>query len=509
MSERLRTRKVRQQLVSILMAFAIALGVATAISVTNATPAVATVSTPSWWSGDCDVKNDPGSYALGASYNGVKACGPGPNQGGTDYMVHFFTGAWGEYEWECVELAMRYMYLVYGISPYSANGSTVVSNYSGSTLTDVANDGNNLPTPGDIISEGATNTFGHTAVVTAVSVTNGTGTVTTMEENNDSNGWNSITVSGGKLGSGVTGWLHNPNSTSGSGGETSSFQATFQANNNNLYSYDSSNGPAAYNLSMPANTSPSTTSVSGGYETAYQATTGHLIVYGASLKTDTQQGMLPGTSPSIAASSSSFEVAFQANNANLYTYNSSSGPAAYNLPMASGTSPAIAAVSGGYQMAYQSNAGDLVLYGTSVKGNTNMPMMADTSPSITALPNGGYEVAYQSNAGDLIVYGTGKKVNTGQGMLPGTSPSIAASSSGAFQVAFQANNNNLYTYDSSAGPAAYNLPMPANTSPSITAVSGGYEIAYQSNTGNLIVYGASQKVDTGQGMLPGTSPSIG
>lgn len=187
--------------------------------------ASADVGAPSWWNGKtCDTNNYPGSYALGASYNGVQACGPGTyNQGGTDTLVHFYSGAWGEYEWECVELVMRYMYLVYGIAPYGASGSTVVSNYSGNALTQVPNDGKNLPSPGDIISFAGVNANpnGHTAVITAVNVTNGSGTVTIMEQNATSDGWGKLTVSGNKitttvLGGGVTGWLHNPNAGSGS-----------------------------------------------------------------------------------------------------------------------------------------------------------------------------------------------------------------------------------------------------------------------------------------------------
>ncbi len=173
-------------------------------------PAHANAAYPSWWSGNCDVNNHPGSYPLGASYNGVEACGPGPLQGGYDHWVYFFPHAWGEKEWECVELVMRYMYLVYGIAPYSANGSQVVWNYSGSFLTKVANNGASLPSPGDIISEGATSAFGHTAIVTQVTVSNGRGAITAMEQNNNTNGWDTISVTGNVLGSGVTGWLHAP-----------------------------------------------------------------------------------------------------------------------------------------------------------------------------------------------------------------------------------------------------------------------------------------------------------
>ncbi len=176
----------------------------------TAAPVYAGAPSPSWWSGDCDVNNHPGSHPLGASFNGVKACGPGPLQGGADRWEYFFKGAWGEEEWECVELVMRYMYLVYGIEPYKANGSQVVSNYSGSRLTQKKNDGTSLPSPGDIVSMGATNTDGHTAVITQVNVSNGTGTITAMEQNNHADGWDTISVKSNKLDSGVTGWLHAP-----------------------------------------------------------------------------------------------------------------------------------------------------------------------------------------------------------------------------------------------------------------------------------------------------------
>ena len=188
-----------------------ALQSATAAPQAPAATAEAT-GTPPWWSGNCDVNNHPGSHQLGASYNGVAACGPGTYQGGTDYLVHFYRGAWGEYEWECVELVMRYMYLVYGVDPYKANGNTVVSNYSGKVFTKISNNGTSLPSPGDIVSMAGTksNPDGHTAVVTNVNVSGGTGTVTVMEQNASAKGWGTIKVSGDVLGSLVTGWLHAP-----------------------------------------------------------------------------------------------------------------------------------------------------------------------------------------------------------------------------------------------------------------------------------------------------------
>ena len=192
-----------------------------------APPAAADASAPSWWLGaTCDAADNPGSYALGASYDGVMACGPGTAQGGTDVEEYFFQGAWGEYEWECVELVMRYMYLVFGIAPYSANGDTVVSNYNGNVLTQVSNNGTSLPSPGDILSWVGTNENpdGHTAIVTAVNVANGSGTITILQQNASADGWGTVSVSDNVLttqifGGSVTGWLHNPNAGSGLLGE--------------------------------------------------------------------------------------------------------------------------------------------------------------------------------------------------------------------------------------------------------------------------------------------------
>jgi CHAP domain len=226
-----------RRLMSIVMVLGLLTGGVVATQVTVSAPAHADVGAPPWWSGTCDSNNNPGSYELGttsngvftpAEYNGVYACGPGSYSGtfkppGTDLMVDFFKYAWGENEWECLELVMRYMYLVYGIAPYNAEGATVVKNYKGSVLTPLNNDGTSLPSPGDIISFAGTtdNPNGHTAVVTAVSVTNGSGTVTILQQNATLNGWGTLTVSGNVittkvLGGSASGWLHNPNAASSS-----------------------------------------------------------------------------------------------------------------------------------------------------------------------------------------------------------------------------------------------------------------------------------------------------
>ena len=180
----------------------------------------ATAPTPSWWVNPvCDAGHFSGlnSYKLGGSLNGVDACGPTNNY----YGVNFFPGAVEEGEWQCTELSTRYMYLVYGINPYVANGKDVVNNYPGpsSVLVKTTNDGQHgLPTPGDILSMGAVgdNIWGHTSIVTTVNTVGGITTVATIEQNGpNANGiGNPITVTNNALGSNVSGWLHNPNNDS-------------------------------------------------------------------------------------------------------------------------------------------------------------------------------------------------------------------------------------------------------------------------------------------------------
>ena len=176
--------------------------------------------TPAWWQGDCD--NDTytqksggtSSYQLGTVYLGVPACGPRPYYDhAPDVLVHFFHGSWGEMEWECVEYSMRFLYLLYGISPYQANGSQVVWNYSGGQLVQISNGTpGQAPVPNDVLSYGPTSSGGHTSVVTASDVDeNGNGTVTVIEQNAAVTGSSTLTVMGwsvaGNAGS-VSGWLH-------------------------------------------------------------------------------------------------------------------------------------------------------------------------------------------------------------------------------------------------------------------------------------------------------------
>jgi hypothetical protein len=192
--------------------------------VTVAAGATGTLPAPPWWSGACDSGNSAGATALGASYRGVSVCGPRPNAGGTNRLVRFYNGAWGELEWQCVELAMRYMYLAYGVLPYPANGKDVYPNYdaasSGGGLVKIA-DGTvgQPPAPGDVISFGATATSsaGHVGVVESVTIDgNGDGTLRMLSQNDSTTGWRTLpiqhwSVNGAPGGLGATsGWLHKP-----------------------------------------------------------------------------------------------------------------------------------------------------------------------------------------------------------------------------------------------------------------------------------------------------------
>src|SRR5437588_4211285 len=85
---------------------------------------------PSWWNGTpCDTTIVSNSAPLGTSYRGMPACGPIGLPADPAHGV-VFPGGWGEYEWQCVELSMRFMYLAYGINAYNANGNEVVDHYT-------------------------------------------------------------------------------------------------------------------------------------------------------------------------------------------------------------------------------------------------------------------------------------------------------------------------------------------------------------------------------------------
>lgn len=187
-----------------------------------------------WWTGGvCDPANAnrikhrlPVPQEIG-SWDGLVACGPGPTQSplARDLLVRFAPRLWGAYEWECVELSMRWMYLAWGVNPYPADAWDVVIDYQstkqrfnpdGPALVAVRNGTRFLaPEPGDVVSiaQSAALPFGHTAVVTSATVNgSGNGQIQVIQEDGGagSGGFATYPVVAWTVGNGVSGWLHNP-----------------------------------------------------------------------------------------------------------------------------------------------------------------------------------------------------------------------------------------------------------------------------------------------------------
>lgn len=181
---------------------------ATAVAVSDAPVLTDTVDLPfpPWWKGECNRERSRGAYPLGASFRGVQACGPQPGRS-DGRLVHFFPGAWGEYEWQCTELVYRFLYLAYGVRPYNGNGDQVVDNYRpeyGGNLVKVRNGSGQLPSPGDVLSYVSV----HASIVTAVDVdASGNGTIRVLEQNAPNDGSATLKVTNFRI-AGVKNWLH-------------------------------------------------------------------------------------------------------------------------------------------------------------------------------------------------------------------------------------------------------------------------------------------------------------
>jgi hypothetical protein len=174
---------------------------------------------PIWWDGECDTVNfqattGAASYPLGAEYRGVKACGPRPFADGGPWRWVSFGAGVSQIEWQCPELSKRFLYLAYGIPPYPANGNQVVTNYDGDLLEKVWNCTPGVaPQPDDVLSYGATTTYGHTSVVASSDVDEtGNGTIRVIEQNSSRDGYSTLYVDDWCVTSysDVIGWLHYP-----------------------------------------------------------------------------------------------------------------------------------------------------------------------------------------------------------------------------------------------------------------------------------------------------------
>jgi hypothetical protein len=140
---------------------------------------------------------------------------------------------------------------------------------------------------------------------------------------------------------------------------------------------------------------------------------------------------------------------------------------------------------------------------------TNYGVISQTNETNTGIAGGGLD--------GYVSPGTG---SSGGGSSGGTTPGSGSGSPGSgsggsgpantngYQLAFQANTHELIAFGASATSNTGQGMMPG-TSPSVAALAGGgYEMAFQANTGNLIVFGTGADINTGQGMKAGTSPSI-
>ena len=155
------------------------------------------------------------SFALGSPWHGVYACGPRTSVEENLTPVHFTSNAWGEYEFECVELVMRFLYQEWGILPWQGNANTIKDSPPNSIIF-YQNDGTHAIVPGDIITEVApSGTYGHTVIVTDVSVdATGTGTISILEQNSSPSGSRSLSINKWSFSSDpwtldtIQGWLH-------------------------------------------------------------------------------------------------------------------------------------------------------------------------------------------------------------------------------------------------------------------------------------------------------------
>ncbi len=231
------TTSLNLHTVSLITHTAVPLGLPPGVVIgTRAAVKAKVFSRPSWWRGTCDVAHWDAvalhygwhghAYPLGAKYLGIPVCGPRPGFHGAPEVLWSFSG-WGYPEWQCTELAFRFMKQVYGVNPYGAAGGTVVSLYRrsrGGGLVVIRNGTRGKsPQPGDIISFTGSGYQGriyggHAAVVAATSVNRyGNGTLKLLSQNDSANGWHYVAVrhwrvqslnSGGVMP--AWGWLHDP-----------------------------------------------------------------------------------------------------------------------------------------------------------------------------------------------------------------------------------------------------------------------------------------------------------
>jgi hypothetical protein len=160
------------------------------------------------WAGPSFCGSHYDQPALSFSNWGVTPCGmpfgPDSNQQGTIYQSTVELDSVG---FQCVELAARYFLFETTLTPpHPPHAKDFVaalhSEHPQYAVTGNTDTFSSSLRPGQIISMGDgtdDSADGHVGVVTAVSVSNGNGTITMMDENASATGEDTITVSGGKF----------------------------------------------------------------------------------------------------------------------------------------------------------------------------------------------------------------------------------------------------------------------------------------------------------------------
>jgi hypothetical protein len=158
-------------------------------------------------------------HRLGASFQGVPACGPRLATGGMGVAAGFSAGLpSGVLQFDATELSLRWMFLTYNTPPFLGNGDELLGNYDptggGQALYKYVNArrSGRYPHAGDVLSYETGGTGGHTAVVVDVHAdSRGTGYVDVMEQDGSSGGLARLEMIDDQvfscLGGALSGWL--------------------------------------------------------------------------------------------------------------------------------------------------------------------------------------------------------------------------------------------------------------------------------------------------------------
>jgi hypothetical protein len=178
---------------------------------------------------------------------------------------------------------------------------------------------------------------------------------------------------------------------------SSSFEYAF-IGNGSTFTYGDGTNWTGTDQGGASGSSTSITRIAGGWEATFKANTEHLYTYDSSGNSTDSGQVLRGNLGALTAlgASGDDEIAYRDINDTVAGVGSALSGST-NEPMSDNTEASIAAFGSGtgYEIAYEGANDDLWLYG-SAEGNldTGQAMIAQSSPAITAT-SAGYEVAYE------------------------------------------------------------------------------------------------------------------